>query len=125
MKANTAAINASLEAARKAAVAQLAAVSAASAARYNSVVKAVEDGVSNARKLADQKFSAVYIKMADDRKPFDEELAGAVTGLNDKIAAQSALEDARFSKTVKNLADARKTAAEAVASARKDMTADL
>merc|ERR1719450_1074509 len=95
MKANTAAINSSLEAARKSAAAELAAVSAASAARYNAVVKAVEDGVDSARKLADKKFSAVYIKMAEDRKHFDESLAGSVTDLNDKIAAQSALEDAR------------------------------
>merc|ERR1719359_1781527 len=125
MKANTAAINSSLEAARKSAAAELASVSAASAARYNEVVKAVEDGVEKARKLADDRFSKVYINMAKDRKHADEALAGAVTDLNDKIAAQSALEDARFSKTVKNLADARKTAAEAVAAARKDMTADL
>merc|ERR1711988_551788 len=122
MKANTAAINSSLEAARKSAAAELAAVSAASAARYNAVVKAVEDGVDSARKLADKKLSAVYIKMAEDRKHFDESLAGAVTDLNDKIAAQSALEDARFSKTVKA---ARAEAAEAVAAARKEMTAGI
>merc|ERR1711988_1964636 len=125
MKANTEAINASLEAARKSAAAELAAVSAASAARYNAVVKAVEDGVDSARKLADKKFSAVYIKMAEDRKHFDESLAGSVTDLNDKIAAQSALEDARFSKTVKNLKAARAEAAEAVAAARKEMTAGI
>merc|ERR1711871_1734422 len=125
MKANTAAINSSLEAARKSAAAELAAVSAASAARYNAVVKAVEDGVDEARKLADKKFSGVYIKMAEDRKHFDEGLAGAVTDLNDKIAAQSALEDARFSKTVKNLKAARAEAAKAVASARKEMTSGI
>merc|ERR1711988_1291462 len=125
MKANTAAINSSLEAARKSAAAELAAVSAVSAARYNAVVKAVEDGVDSARKLADKKFSAVYIKMAEDRKHFDESLAGSVTDLNDKIAAQSALEDARFSKTVKNLKAARAEAAEAVAAARKEMTAGI
>merc|ERR1719486_944815 len=50
MKANTAAIAASLEAARKSAAAELASVSAASAARYNQVMKAVEDGVEAARK---------------------------------------------------------------------------
>merc|ERR1719450_367105 len=125
MKANTAAINSSLEAARKSAAAELAAVSAASAARYNAVVKAVEDGVDSARKLVDKKFSAVYIKMAEDRKHFDESLAGSVSDLNDKIAAQSALEDARFSKTVKNLKAARAEAAEAVAAARKEMTAGI
>merc|ERR1719446_432982 len=115
MKANTEAINASLEAARKAAAAQLAAVSAASAARYNQVVKAVEDGVTEARKLADARFSAVYIKMAKDRKHFDESLAGSVAELNDKIASQSALEDARFSKTVKDISAARNAAATALA----------
>jgi len=125
MKANTEAINASLEAARKSAAAELAAVSAASAARYNQVVKAVEDGVTEARKLADARFSAVYIKMAKDRKHFDESLAGAVSELNDKIASQSALEDARFSKTVKDLSAARKAAASAVAEARKEMTAGI
>merc|ERR1719230_2492414 len=41
------------------------------------------------------------------------------------IAAQSALEDARFSKTVKNLKAARAEAAEAVAAARKEMTAGI
>merc|ERR1711871_518727 len=125
MKANTEAINASLEAARKSAAAELAAVSAASAARYNQVVKAVEDGVTEARKLADARFSAVYIKMAKDSKHFDESLAGAVSELNDKIASQSALEDARFSKTVKDLSAARKAAASAVADARKEMTAGI
>merc|ERR1712159_516361 len=75
--------------------------------------------------LADKKFSAVYIKMAEDRKHADESLAGATQSLNDKIAAQSALEDARFSKTVKNLKAARKEAADAVAAARKEMTAGI
>merc|ERR1712159_726188 len=75
--------------------------------------------------LADKKFSAVYIKMAEDRKHADESLAGATQSLNDKIAAQSALEDARFSKTVKNLKATRKEAADAVAAARKEMTAGI
>merc|ERR1719163_1192346 len=85
MKANTAAIAASLEAARKSA-----AVSAASAARYNQVMKAVEDGVEAARKKSDEKFSEVYIQMGKDRKHADESLAGAVTNLNDQIAKKSA-----------------------------------
>merc|ERR1712093_573631 len=50
MKSDTAAINAKLEAARKAAVVELAAVNAASAARYTAVVKTVEKGVESARK---------------------------------------------------------------------------
>merc|ERR1719261_375902 len=49
MKSDTAAINAKLEAARKAAVVELAAVNAASAARYTAVVKTVEKGVESAR----------------------------------------------------------------------------
>merc|ERR1712096_313814 len=48
MKSDTAAINAKLEAARKAAVVELAAVNAASAARYTAVVKTVEKGVESA-----------------------------------------------------------------------------
>merc|ERR1719163_1723933 len=90
MKANTAAIAASLEAARKSAAAELASVSAASAARYNQVMKAVEDGVEAARKKSDEKFSEVYIQMGKDRKHADESLAGAVTNLNDQIAKKSA-----------------------------------
>merc|ERR1719163_2271487 len=125
MKANTAAIAASLEAARKSAAAELASVSAASAARYNQVMKAVEDGVEAARKKSDEKFSEVYIQMGKDRKHADESLAGAVTNLNDQIAKQSALEDARFSKTVKDLAAARKAAADDVSDARKEMTSGI
>merc|ERR1711998_239386 len=125
MKANTAAIQASLDAARKSAAAELAAVSAASAARYNEVVQAVKDGVEQARKKSDAKFSAVYIKMGENREHADEALAGAVTTLNDAIAKQSALEDARFSKTVKDIDAARKAAAADVDSARKMMTAGI
>merc|ERR1712159_196138 len=125
VKANTAAITASLNAARRSADAELAAVNAASAARYNEVVQAVEDGVEQARKKADEKFSAVYIKMGENRKHADEALAGAVSNLNDVIAKQSALEDARFSKTVKDLKAARAAAASDVDSARKTMMAGI
>merc|ERR1711998_706708 len=78
-----------------------------------------------ATKKADEKFSAVYIKMGENRKHADEALAGAVAQLNDDIAKQSALEDARFSKTVKDLKTAREAAASDVASARKTMTAGI
>merc|ERR1719305_287014 len=125
MKANTAAIVSSLEAARKSAASELASVSAASVARYNEVVKAVEDGVESARKKSDEKFSEVYKKMGEDRKHADESLAGAVTNLNQQIAKQSALEDARFSKTVKDLEAARKAAADDVSDARKEMTSGI
>merc|ERR1711871_1805088 len=61
MKAQTAQINTSLENARKAAQAELAATSAASVARYNAVMKAVEDGVTAARKKSNERFSEVQI----------------------------------------------------------------
>merc|ERR1719440_71302 len=121
MKANTAAIVASLEAARKAADEQLASVNTASEARYNEVVKAVEDGIDSAMKHADEKFSEAYIQMATNRKHFGEELASGYDKLNDSIAKLAALEDERFSKTVKDISSARKEASDQVAAARKHM----
>merc|ERR1712159_751847 len=110
MKANTAALVASLEAARKSADEQLASVNAASAARYDEVVKAVEDGIESARVKADARFTGVYDTMLKDRKKYDEKVAGAVAELNDSIAKNSAIEDARFAKTVKDIDAARKEA---------------
>jgi hypothetical protein len=121
MKADTAALQASLEAARKAADAQLAAVDAASQTRYNEVVKAVEDGLDTAREAADKRFTAVYETMLTDRESLDEKLGARVTELNDAIAKRSAIEDERFSKTVKDIGAARKEAQDAVEQARKDM----
>merc|ERR1719331_1229194 len=121
MKANTAALVASLEAARKSADEQLASVNAASAARYDEVVKAVEDGIESARVKADARFTGVYDTMLKDRKKYDEMVAGAVSELNDSIAKNSAIEDVRFSKTVKDIESARKAAREQVAQARKNM----
>merc|ERR1711871_87264 len=121
MKANTAALVASLEAARKSADEQLASVNAASAARYNEVVKAVEDGIESARVKADARFTGVYDTMLKDRKKYDEKVAGAVAELNDSIAKNSAIEDTRFAKTVKDIDAARKEARSQVAQARKDM----
>merc|ERR1711881_604110 len=95
MKADTAAINAKLEAARKAAVVELAAVNAASAARYTKVVKTVEAGVSAARKWSNRRFGKVYEKMAADRKTLDRNMGAAVANLNDQLAKQSALADSR------------------------------
>merc|ERR1719502_52573 len=125
MKADTAALKASLEAARKSADAQLAAVDAASAARYDEVVKAVEDGIETAREKADARFSGVYDTMLEDRKKFEEKLGSNVAALNDAIAKNSAIQDARFAKTVKDIAAARKEAAAQVAQARKDMSASI
>merc|ERR1711998_582726 len=110
MKANTAALVASLEAARKSADEQLETVNAASAARYDEVVKAVEDGIESARVKADARFTGVYDTMLKDRKKYDEMVAGAVSELNDSIAKNSAIEDVRFSKTVKDIESARKAA---------------
>merc|ERR1711998_546435 len=121
MKANTAALVASLEAARKSADEQLASVNAASAARYDEVVKAVEDGIESARVKADARFTGVYDTMLKDRKKYDEKVAGAVSELNDSIAKNSAIQDVRFSKTVKDIESARKAAREQVAQARKNM----
>merc|ERR1711935_469262 len=125
MKAQTAAINESLENARKAAQAELAATSVSSVKRYNAVIKAVEDGVSAAREAADKKFSDVQITMAKDRRNADKNLAGAVTKLNDSIAKASALEEQRFKKTVKDLGAARKAAADDVTDAKKEMLMGL
>merc|ERR1711881_622964 len=111
MKSDTAAINAKLEAARKAAVVELAAVNAASAARYTAVVKTVEKGVESARKWANRRFGKVYERMAKDRKTLDRNMGAAVANLNDQLAKQSALADSRFSTTVKNIKAARIAAA--------------
>merc|ERR1712093_855440 len=125
MKSDTAAINAKLEAARKAAVVELAAVNAASAARYTKVVKTVEKGVESARKWANRRFGKVYEKMAHDRKTLDRNMGAAVANLNDQLAKQSALADSRFSTTVKNIKAARIAAAKDVQNARKYFTTEI
>merc|ERR1719265_3044072 len=125
MKADTAALKGSLEAARKAAVAQLAAVDAASVTRYNEVVKAVEDGLDAARESADARFTGVYETMLKDREALDEKLGARTAALNDAIAKRAAIEDERFSKTVKDIAAARTEAQAEVTQARKDMNAGV
>merc|ERR1712054_433682 len=125
MRSDTAAINAKLEAARKAAVVELGAVSAASAARYNKVVKTVENGVEAARKWSNRRFGKVYEKMAKDRATLDRDLAASVANLNDQLAKQSALADSRFSTTVKNIKAARLAAAKDVSNARKYFTTQM
>merc|ERR1711959_639178 len=125
MRSDTAAINAKLEAARKAAVVELGAVSAASAARYNKVVKTVENGVEAARKWSNRRFGKVYEKMAKDRATLDRNLGASVANLNDQLAKQSALADSRFSTTVKNIKAARLAAAKDVSNARKYFTTEI
>merc|ERR1712096_92803 len=125
MKSDTAAINAKLEAARKAAVVELAAVNAASAALYTAVVKTVEKGVESARKWANKRFGHVYERMAKDRKTLDRNMGAAVANLNDQLAKQSALADSRFSTTVKNIRAARIAAAKDVQNARKYFTTEI
>jgi hypothetical protein len=125
MRSDTAAINAKLEAARKAAVVELGAVSAASAARYNKVVKTVENGVEAARKWSNRRFGKVYEKMAKDRATLDRDLGASVANLNDQLAKQSALADSRFSTTVKNIKAARLAAAKDVSNARKYFTTQM
>merc|ERR1712216_877356 len=125
MRSDTAAINAKLEAARKAAVVELAAVNAASAARYTKVVKTVEHGVESARAWSNRRFGKVYEKMAADRASLDRKMAASVANLNDQLAKQSALADSRFSKTVKNINAAHIAAAKDVSNARKYFTTEI
>merc|ERR1712139_285575 len=104
---------------------ELGAVSAASAARYNKVVKTVETGVEAARKWSNRRFGKVYEKMAKDRATLDRDLGASVANLNDQLAKQSALADSRFSTTVKNIKAARLTAAKDVSNARKYFTTQM
>merc|ERR1712070_1320287 len=65
MKTQATKIKMKLEAARKAAQTDLAAAGAASVKRYNAVMKAVQDGVSKARKKSNRRFSNAQIQMAN------------------------------------------------------------
>merc|ERR1712139_717262 len=104
---------------------ELGAVSAASAARYNKVVKTVETGVEAARKWSNRRFGKVYEKMAKDRATLDRDLGASVANLNNQLAKQSALADSRFSTTVKNIKAARLAAAKDVSNARKYFTTQM
>merc|ERR1719305_1056740 len=108
MKADTAQLNAKLEASRKAAVVQLSAVNMASA-----------------RQSSDKRFGKAFLKMAQDRARADRNLAAATNNLNDKLAKQSALADSRFRSTVKNIQKARVAASNQVAYARRAFTTQL
>merc|ERR1712178_242638 len=121
MKNNVALIEASLDNAREAANVELKNADAASLARYNEVIQAVKDGAE----AADESFVLVYEKMATDANEVRENLASAVSTLNDKIAKKAAIEDERFSKTVKDIAAARAAAAEETAQAKRDMMAQM
>jgi len=125
MKADTAQLNAKLEASRKAAVVQLSAVNMASARRYSKVIRTVEHAVTAARKSSDRRFGKAFLKMAQDRARADRNLASATNNLNDKLAKQSALADSRFRTTVKNIQKARLSASNQVASARRTFTTQL
>merc|ERR1719164_374290 len=125
MKNNVALIEASLDNAREAANAELKNADAASLARYNEVIQAVKDGVEAGAKAADESFVLVYEKMATDANEVRENLASAVSTLNDKIAKKAAIEDERFSKIVKDIAAARAAAAEETAQAKRDMMAQM
>merc|ERR1712054_739550 len=125
MKNNVALIEASLDNAREAANAELKNADAASLARYNEVIQAVKDGVEAGAKAADESFVEVYEKMATEANEVRENLASAVSTLNDKIAKKAAIEDERFSKTVKDIAAARAAAAEETAQATRDMKAQI
>merc|ERR1712178_487814 len=118
MNADIKAINAKLEKAKKAAVAELEAVSVSSAKRYAAVVADVQTGLNLI-------YVKVYKAMAAKRKGLDEDLSAAVSNLNDNIAKYAALQNSAFSKTVKNIGKARKAAAADVMDSRKIMASTL
>merc|ERR1712036_94045 len=117
IKANT--INGKLNAARKAAVNELSAVSAASAKRYSNSIKAVMAGIEKARKYSQEMFGKVEIQMAKDRAYLNGRFKSAMTNTNNKLTALTALSSANFAKTVKDIRKARAKATAEVASAKK------
>merc|ERR1711981_1344910 len=119
IKANTNIINGKLNAARKAAVNELSAVSTASAKRYSNSIKAVMKGIEKARKYSADMFGKVEIQMAKDRAYLDGRFKSEMTNTNNKLTALTALSSANFAKTVKDIRAARKKATAEVASAKK------
>merc|ERR1719305_847179 len=107
IKSNTNIINGKLDAARKAAVNELSAVSTASAKRYSNSIKAVMKGIEKARKYSADMFGKVEIQMAKDRAYLDGRFKSEMTNTNNKMTALTALSSANFRKTVKNIKDAR------------------
>jgi hypothetical protein len=119
IKSNTNIINGKLDAARKAAVNELSAVSTASAKRYSNSIKAVMKGIEKARKYSADMFGKVEIQMAKDRAYLDGRFKSEMTNTNNKMTALTALSSANFRKTVKNIKDARAKATKEVADAKK------
>merc|ERR1711998_267643 len=81
--------------------------------------------IAAAETKAEGKFGDLTEAMADQRADLDENLAKAVTEINDSIAKQAALADSRFSKTVKDISAARTEAQDQVKQARKDFATGL
>merc|ERR1712196_403616 len=119
IKSNTNIINGKLNAARKAAVNELSAVSAASAKRYSDSFKAVMKGIEKARKYSQDMFGKVEIQMAKDRAYLDGRFKSEMVNTNNKLTALTALSSANFRKTVKDIKAARAKATKEVADAKK------
>merc|ERR1712196_491725 len=119
IKSNTNIINGKLNAARKAAVNELSAVSAASAKRYSDSIKAVMKGIEKARKYSQDMFGKVEIQMAKDRAYLDGRFKSEMINTNNKLTALTALSSANFRKTVKDIKAARAKATKEVANAKK------
>jgi len=125
IKANTGLINGKLDAARKAAVNELSAVSAASAKRYSDSIKAVQSGIEKARKYSNDMFGKVNVQMAKDRAALEKAYASAIGNANNKLTALIALSDSRFRKTVKDIEKTKALARKQVADAKKYYKAEL
>merc|ERR1711871_1551536 len=96
-----------IEAQKKAASADIAAADAKSAAGFAAAADAVTAAMKKAAEEASKKFGEAYEKMGAQRAALDQDLAGAVSDINDSIAKQAALADSRFKKTVKDIKAAR------------------
>merc|ERR1711998_83646 len=114
-----------IEAQKKAASADIKAADAKSAAGFAAASDAVVAALDAAAKASSAKFSEAYVKMGAQRAALDDDLAGAVSDINDSIAKQAALADSRFKKTVKDIKAAREEAASQVKGARKDFATGL
>merc|ERR1740130_1875375 len=125
MKTQMTTLTGKINAQKEAASADITAADAASVAGFKAVSDKVESTLKAAAEASDKKFNKLYTKMAKQRKGIDEELAGAVTDINDSIAKQAALADSRFTKTVKDITAARGEAAKQVKEAREDFATAL
>merc|ERR1711959_509932 len=125
IKSNTGLINGKLDAARKAAVNELSAVSAASAKRYSDSIKAVMTGINKAKAYSNRMFGKVYTQMAKDRAALEKSFASAIGNANNKLTALIALSDSRFRKTVKDIEKTKALARKQVADTKKYYKAEL